>query len=142
MAGFLCLAAPVAGEYLCTVGPAPLRWRLPVPARPDLLRSLPPLSTGREEAAKENSDETGPVLGPPAPANARSESGAAAPTAAIGTNDVSAALNQVVPSDLINALFYRPSGTNATSVVVPLNFVPPPMNAPRSSSATYSNDKP
>jgi hypothetical protein len=107
---------------------------------------LPALSTGREEiAANASSDAAAAsVPGPTAPApTSRSELAPASPASVAGTNDVSAALGQVVPTDLINTLFYSPGGTNRMmNMVVPLNFVAPPLTPQRSSSATYSNDKP
>jgi hypothetical protein len=145
-----CVVVPAGAGYLRSIGPVPLRWQpQPVP-HPEVLQTLPPLVIEPEPAATSSHDaaHATPATKPLDLAGLGAESGNA------GTNRIPSALSpaggenvilpgQPLPAELLNTLFYSPGGTNRPAkIVMPLNFMPPPMMAPRSSTATYSTDAP
>ena len=144
----LGFAFNVSGDYLLALGPAPLRWQAARPPRPEVLRSLPPLVILEEpppEAAGAR-DATNSIAGKasntgPAGNSARAAGVETAGGAAAGGRN--AGQSPALPPEALTSLFYCPSGTNRLPVaVLPLDFVPPPAPAARSSSATYSIENP
>jgi hypothetical protein len=129
-------------DYLPALGPAPLRWRTMAP-RPEVLKHLPPLSTGEEQPATLFGESGAALLAPGDFIGPRLSGDNPKSAVAPGSSqDVLGQLQGVLP-DILASLFYSPASTNRLpTAIMPLHFVPPPMPAPRSSTATYSTERP
>jgi hypothetical protein len=131
-------------NYLRSVMPTPLRWYKSVPVRPEILLLLPPLGMGDDPSAAGSSTplSAGTAASTSSTTNAPA---AAAVQFAPGASETVTGPVLPLPPEALSALLYSPTGTNhPPSAVVPLQFVPPPVPflIQRSSSATYSTDKP
>jgi hypothetical protein len=138
----------VSAGYLCWVGPLPLRWQPATALHPEVLLTLPPLVILEQEpASSPDTSNSAPSSGGKTMDPGPAVGGAKAPSQellgpALGGDKV---LDPGLPGspEWLQTLLYSPGGTNRLStVVMPLNFVPPAAPANRSSSATYSTDKP
>ncbi len=148
--GLVGVALEGNADYLSRRGPPPLRWRPTAPPRPEVLQNLPPLSTGQENTSTRSDPVLSPALSPRSATNtaALRAAGPAAPIQTKGAPSVAGAATTANPSpwlapEVVTNLFYQPYGTNQRPMsLMPLEFVPPMLSAPASSSATYSTEKP
>jgi hypothetical protein len=132
------MAAGLRSGYLVTVGPSALRFQQP-PTPKTTVTILPPLPVADTTPAATAPPLPAPVADQQQTSQATNETVAVQSSPALALPLLPEATNEVLVTPQMLLEFFRQKTGHATSVVLPLNFIPPQTAYRPSSTASYES---